>query len=114
MRLKTLTILSIILIFLTLPLAAQDDVTEILYSEALRNYILKDYRAAEKKFETLYRLDPTDIRSREMLVKTLLALGENMLNAWDFEQAEIVYLKAQGLAPANSEILAQLEIMRSV
>jgi hypothetical protein len=47
-RLKNLTILTTIMVLLIIPLAAQDDVMETPYSEGLRDYVLKDFSAAEE------------------------------------------------------------------
>lgn len=92
---------------------AQNDVTEALYNEGLRNFVLKDYEAALKNFESLYTLDPADIKSREMLINTLLELGDDSYDKLKFGEAETYYLKARGISPNNPEIRNRMELIEA-
>ncbi len=94
-------------------LYAQDEVADALYGEGLRNYVLKDYKAALKNFEGLYQLNPNDVKNREMLANTLLALGDAAFDDEDYGKAETYYLKAKGISPANTESQNRLDIVRA-
>ncbi len=113
MRMLRISLVILAFAYCTGALYAQDEVTDALYAEGLRNYVLKDYKAAFKSFEGLYQLNPYDVKSREMLVNTLLALGDAAYEDEDFGKAETYYLKAKGISPANTESQNRLDIVRA-
>lgn len=113
MRMLRFSILMLAFACFTGALFAQDDISEALYSEGLRSYVLKDYKAALKNFESLYQLDPDDVKSREMLVNTLLALGDAAYEDSNLGKAETYYLKAKAISPSNTESQGRLDVVKA-
>ena len=100
------------LIFVTAVWPDRSAVSEKLYREGLKKYILQDIDGAISNFEHVYSTDKTHLRAKKMLVNALIKKGTREYQDGALEKAEQHYIRALSLASDHSEVANLLQLVR--
>jgi putative nucleotidyltransferase with HDIG domain len=110
---KFLLILSVMLYIASpINLYSAEDVSQVLYNEGIRKYILKDYTGAINDFQNAYSIKNDDNKIRKMYINALIKQGNIEFEKNKFTAAGEYFSKALSLSGRDDDLKNKLMIIQ--